>query len=495
MGIEPKRNGQHSRFVFGACPQLLLSVAASVILAPAFAGPLADGETALRSGDYVIALELLHPLADRGDPKAQMDLALMYMGGLGVNKDLSRAAVWLRKAAERGSTDAQRELGAWYFTGKFGVPKDVNQAVTWLRKVAAQEDLRSITFLADLYQRGVLVPKDIGQALHWYRKGAELGDVRSMIGLGSIYLSGDQGQPKDASQAFHWFSKAAEHGDSGAAELALGDLYRQGEGVSMDKAQALVWYRKAAAKGDFIKAMADARIDSLERGEPLVPPPSPPPANFAALTSQAERGDAQAQTDLGNIYLDSRSVLNDYTKGISWLRKAADQDFVPAENALSNTYCVGYGGTPKDGAQCRSWMHRSADQGSAEAQYTLGLSYFNAIWGFEKDDAQGLQWVQRAADQGYVDAQRELGRSYEHGLHSTWQDFANAILWYRKAADQGDGEAQFALANIYERGEGIPRDTAYALEWYRKAAANTGNSLRQSMARRAIERLETSAAP
>ena len=99
--------------------------------------------------------------------------------------------------------------------------------------------------------------------------------------------------------------------------------------------------------------MADVRIDSLERGEPLVPSPSPPPANFAALTSQAERGDAQAQTDLGNIYLDSHSVLNDYTKGISWLRKAADQNFLPAENALSNAYCVGYGGTPKDGPECR----------------------------------------------------------------------------------------------------------------------------------------------
>jgi uncharacterized protein len=146
------------------------------------------------------------------------------------------------------------------------------------------------------------------------------------------------------------------------------------------------------------------------------------------------------------------------------------------------------------GAECRTWMQKPADQGNAEAQYTLGLSYLNARW-FEKDDARGKQWVQRAADQGCLDAQRELGRSYEHGLHSIWQDFGDAILWYRKAADQGDDEAQFALAHIYERGEGVPRDTAQALEWYRKAAANTGNSFRQSMARRAIARLETSAAP
>jgi uncharacterized protein len=482
------------RRLCSACPQLLLSVAASVILAPALAGSLADGETALKSGDYVTALELLQPLADRGEPKAQMDLSLMYLGGLGVVKDLSRATAWLRKAAERGDAEAQRGLGIWYFTGKFGVAKDVDQGVFWHRKAAEHGDLPSITFLAGLYQRGVSVPKDIGQALHWYRKGAELGDVRSMSELGSIYLSGDQGPPKDASQAIHWFSKAAEHGDSGGAELALGDLYRQGEGVSMDKAQALAWYRKAAAKGDLIKAMADARIDSLERGEPLVRPPSPPPANFAVLTSQAERGDAQAQTDLGDIYLDRHSVLNDYTKGISWLRKAADQNFVPAENGLSKAYCVGYGGTPKDGAECRTWMQKPADQGDAEAQYTLGLSYFNAWW-FEKDDAQGMRWVQRAADQGYLNAQRELGRSYEHGLHNTRQDFGNEILWYRKAADQGDGEAQFALAHIYERGEGVPRDTAQALEWYRKAAANTDNSFRQSMARRAIARLDTSAAP
>ena len=467
-----------------------LAVATSAILAPAFAGPLEDGESALKNSDYVVALDRLKPLADRGNPKAQLDLGSMYLGGLGVVKDPSKANDWFRKAAERGNIDAQRQLAAGYFTGRFGLPKDIDQAMSWYHRAAEHGDLPSITLLADFYLRGASVPRNIGEALHWYRKAADLGDVRSMNNLGSIYLSGDDGHAKDARLAFHWFSKAAEHGNGGA-ELALGDLYRQGEGVHMDKAQALAWYRKAAAQGDVMKAVADQRIASLERGEPLVPPPSPPPANFAALTAQAEHGDAQAQTDLGNIYLDPHSVLSDPAKGVSWLHKAADQGFAPAEKALSDAYCVGWGGAPKNVEECRSWLQRAADQGYAQAEYSLGLSYFTGMGGVEKDNAQGMQWLQRAANQGYADAEQQLGWEYEIG-HRTFRDFDKAIQWYRKAADQGDTQAQMSLGEIYERGKGVPRDTAQALDWYKMAAASSAGTLLQTMARSAIKRLEAS---
>jgi TPR repeat protein len=51
---------------------------------PAMAGSLEDGTAAYERYDFAAALEALGPLADNGNPKAQLILGKMYLGGQGV---------------------------------------------------------------------------------------------------------------------------------------------------------------------------------------------------------------------------------------------------------------------------------------------------------------------------------------------------------------------------------------------------------------------------
>src|SRR6266704_1974029 len=84
----------------------------------AVAGPLEDGVEAINRGDYATALQLLRPLAEKGDPAAQINLGNMYFDGNGVPQDNGESVKWYLLAAGQGSADAQIALGFLYEYGE-----------------------------------------------------------------------------------------------------------------------------------------------------------------------------------------------------------------------------------------------------------------------------------------------------------------------------------------------------------------------------------------
>jgi hypothetical protein len=94
----PARSSQHRSITFAAT--LAVSLVAAVLAGAALAGPLDDAQAAYNRGDYATALQLIRPLADQGDARAQSILGLMYESGRGVPQDYAEAVKWYRKAAD-----------------------------------------------------------------------------------------------------------------------------------------------------------------------------------------------------------------------------------------------------------------------------------------------------------------------------------------------------------------------------------------------------------
>ena len=70
-----------------------LMVAAQILGIPgALAGPWEDGMAAYNRGDYVPAIRLFRPLAEKGNPKAQSVLGVMYRRGQGVARNSALSA-------------------------------------------------------------------------------------------------------------------------------------------------------------------------------------------------------------------------------------------------------------------------------------------------------------------------------------------------------------------------------------------------------------------
>ena len=118
---------------------LVLVFSALVVAPPVAAQDFQKGYEATRRGDFATALREWRPLAERGDVRAQINLAHLYDNGLGVRRDFAEAAKWFRAAAEQGEVQAQYNLGSLYQQG-WGVRRDYVQAHLWFSLASALGD-------------------------------------------------------------------------------------------------------------------------------------------------------------------------------------------------------------------------------------------------------------------------------------------------------------------------------------------------------------------
>ncbi len=189
--------------------------------------------------------------------------------------------------------------------------------------------------------------------------------------------------------------------------------------------------------------------------------------NFDEVRAKAERGDVEAQFDLGIMYANGEGVAADPTQAILWYRKAAEQGDVAAQNNLGGMFGRGEG-VPKDGREAVKWYSKAAQQGFAKAQFNLGLMYDTGD-GVSKDLIEAARWYGKAAEQGLAEAQYNLGMMHASG-EGVARDLSESVKWYRVAAEQNHTKSQFELGLIYEKGRGVPKDSREAFKWYHKAA-------------------------
>ena len=167
--------------------------------------------------------------------------------------------------------------------------------------------------------------------------------------------------------------------------------------------------------------------------------------DVAQLQVLAERGNANAQAELGVRYAAGRGVERDYVESVWWLRRAAEQGNARGQAELGYSYERGHGVDQNHEAAVR-WYRRSAEHGNALGQNNLGVMYDTGR-GVREDDEEAVRWFRRAADQGRAAAQYNLGLMYEFG-RGIPRDRLEATRWYRLAADQGYANARKRLDGL-----------------------------------------------
>lgn len=82
--------------------------------------------------------DMLERYALDGNVEAQASLARRYSSGDGVKKDLYRASIWYRRAAEGGCAEAQYQIGVMLLDGE-GMTEDSIEGLEWIFR-ASQAD-------------------------------------------------------------------------------------------------------------------------------------------------------------------------------------------------------------------------------------------------------------------------------------------------------------------------------------------------------------------
>lgn len=113
----------------------------------------------------------------------------------------------------------------------------------------------------------------------------------------------------------------------------------------------------------------------------------------------AQKGDAEAQFRLGELYAEGLGVEQDEEQALVWYEKAARQDDNEAQLVMGIHEQEVLGDNPA----ARDWYEKSAGQGNAEAQYRLGLLLLGEP-GISRQPARAWMFLSLAAEEEVEDA-------------------------------------------------------------------------------------------
>jgi TPR repeat protein len=161
------------------------------------------------------------------------------------------------------------------------------------------------------------------------------------------------------------------------------------------------------------------------------------------------------------------AVDRDVDLAMSAVRVSAAGGDVVAQYSLGAL--LYYGGT--DTRQAIEWIRKAAAQQYAPAEFQMGQLY-DFGFGVEQNLQDALSWYRKAASHGSAAGHRAVGEFYEKG-RSVPADPAEAVRWYQRGADGDDLRSQYHLGQMYFDGTGVARDYLSAYVWFSLAASQT----------------------
>ena len=84
------------------------------------------------------------------------------------------------------------------------------------------------------------------------------------------------------------------------------------------------------------------------------------PTAFKLLSPLADQGNAEAQFDLGMMYLVGQGAKRNPAEAYAWIRKAAEQDNMDAQGVIGQSYVNGIDGIKQDYVEAYFWLSLSA---------------------------------------------------------------------------------------------------------------------------------------
>ncbi|MCP4008900.1 MAG: hypothetical protein GY726_05220, partial [Proteobacteria bacterium] len=127
---------------------------------------------------------------------------------------------------------------------------------------------------------------------------------------------------------------------------------------------------------------------------------------FDAWSLDSYEGNAEAQYNLGVLYLEGQGVERNVKQARAWFLKAAEKDQLEAQHNLGHMSLSGKG-VKKNVQDALLWWKRAAEGGYAQAQFDYGHALYLGIDGYSyKED--GLSFIRLAAEQKDKRAQEFL---------------------------------------------------------------------------------------
>jgi len=427
----------------------------------------ADGGNAAASGQlgYILAqglggsvgqnvpndkvVEYIRFGANRGDVTGLLGLGYVYLLGIGVEKNETKAKELFSKIASKNA-DASFYL-AEMIMGEAGSAPTFSQSPANPGGRGASRVSQQPTAAAVTPAPGTA---DFAQAAKCYAVAAQRGHVFSLHRLAHMSKTG-LGVSAQCATAASGFKAVAERGDW-AADLSLAHRhYDRG-----DKEEALLLFSKLAAMGMEMAQYNAAYL--LARGVG--------PANVARREASGKQhnGETTAASAASFSSLDGYSgpLPGPVIKRLTSNRAASAEPhsssresaaFVIAEKAQWDEILH-----PRHLASQPLWGKKSGE--GLRRTETAAAVHRRAC------EQRALNFYSLSAGQGVAESYLRIGDFYYYGLGGLQRDKPEAAFYYQIAADLRHTHAMFNLGIMHELGDGVVQDLHLSKRFYDQAA-------------------------
>lgn len=190
--------------------------------------------------DFQEAFKWTSKAVENGDIASNTGLGIMYVNGLGTERNEKKALDCFKKAASIGDAVACFWLGSMYFDGK-GTSINEAEGFKWTQKAAEKGYVDSYIALGFCFEEGKGTEKNIDEAITWYKNAYDKNVPNAPMMLCMAYYT-----QKDYVEAKKWVDKTInqkEYALVGYRILALLNMY--GLGIPQNKNKAFEFIAKA----------------------------------------------------------------------------------------------------------------------------------------------------------------------------------------------------------------------------------------------------------
>lgn len=312
----------------------------------------------------------LYKASLKAQSAARHALGMMFLNGIGGDKDEEQALMWIKRSAEDGYAPAQAAYAYLLMQGLCGLEIDQEQALKWAKLGAEQNNPDALLLMSNMCFAGIGgTPPDNELGMMYLRRAAVCGSRPAQHDLGVKYFMGD-GVEKDRTEALKWLELAANAGDVDA-QYICGNIYYNDQATPENCSRAYKW---------FVMAEKGGRLDATRY--------------------------------LGIMHIRGDAPESNYAEGMARLKKLAEEGDVYSQYVLGIAIAdMGYDGkrqaSDAEKLEGMEWVRKSADNGCAEAQYSLGQAY-EVGYIVEQNEELAKEWYSKAAEQGHLRAKMKL---------------------------------------------------------------------------------------
>jgi hypothetical protein len=200
------------------------------------------------------------------------------------------------------------------------------------------------------------------------------GDMLALWKLGRMHSTGD-GVPHDDLKAFEYFSKIAD-------EFADETPGTQNAKVVSSAFVQLGVYLLDGIKGTYVRPNAPRAVELFQ---------------YAA----SYYGDADAQHQLGRLFLQGRGVARDARQAARWLHLAAEKGHVDSQGLLGQLMIAGDAGVPRQAARGLMWLTLARDGADPDRHAEIIAAHREAFDKASQEDRDmALLYLRRQVSRG-----------------------------------------------------------------------------------------------